>query len=759
MDAKSKLNAFVFPTITQFRFVLVCLLLVTTSFDIGKAIYWVYHEDAKAVFLDLILKNHSTTEFELASIAFMQLGAIRLHTGMSLLWGLITFLMLLILTAIFYYAHPDWLIRKHRFQCFDETGFLPVVSCVNALLAKAHLPCTPILVWNPVDPSPTGAQVFGTQRKTYIGLSGGLVATFYRNPKVFSAVFLHELAHIKNKDVGKTYQMAALWLAVLINGIIWVTATFANGLNKPYTISEFYANVVELVFIIGVAFFSYFSFLRSRELYADLRASTWEEEKGGLLNLLQGTSDRLESGWSLLQSHPTSKARCGALKDPDQLLRLSFWDAFSTGVMATFVTFTAFSIGQWIVAQLVFQFQIPTPFAMGLWTATQCGFLLVLFFPLVSSVGIGIWWSTFRRLLRDYVESDASRLGAGTALGVSSVVFVRYFPVLLEYLKHGSSFRFTDHAIMSRNIVLIVICGTLALHVVFSLSFKWVEICASRWLEVNFVNTFPRYALITSLIACSILSAFFVSICGFFALFITAFVVNGPGTFIPASLADQLPYLIALIVGGLLFIIGPLLWLVPLAASFNGRRHSCIGVSSWAFLESTSGEFRLASANSPELGHAVIIGIVAGCIYYIFFIGVLRVHSVNHLFLQLVHFFGISSTQTGATLLMIFPAFAQATAAMIIAWKVKYLNTLLGLFAANVAGCVIITGVYLFDRNAWTSALDAAGLFLPLVGLGTLLSLPCGYLVSRAKNRIGMHRRASSGFGLTYAIKHKSHLP
>jgi Zn-dependent protease with chaperone function len=732
-----KLNAFVFPTITQFRFALVCLLLVTTCFEIGKAVYWIYHEDARAAFLNQALKVHSTTEAELSWIAFMQMGAIRFHLRMSLLWGLIAAFFSLVLTAILYYAHPAWLIRKHCFRHFDGNDFPAIEGYINALLTKADLPYRPRLVWNPVDPSPSGAQVFGTLRRPHIGVSGGLIATFYQNATSFSAVFLHELAHIKNKDVGKTYLMIALWLTVLINCIAWCAAIFTHGLNERYTNSQFYSNLVELLFTAGVAAFNFYSFLRARELYADLRAFTWEEPKGGLLSLLKHNGADSKAEHNLLQTHPTSRARRSALEDPDQLLRMGFWDAFSTGVMAILITNSAVGIAQWLVAELTFKYQVPTQLAYLFLLVSLVCISLVLFFPLVSSVGIEIWWNTFRKLLRGYGKPDASKLGAGVALGTSGTLFVLFFPVLLEYIRSNSSLESNNH--MISNIVITVIIGTLALYVAFSSTFKWLEICASSWIEVTLVSRFPRCILITSLIVCSLLSALFVSICGFVVTGMIAFLINRPGTLGEHISADQLPY-IALVVGTILFFVGPLLWIIPLSASFNRRTYSCVGVSSWAFLETTGGEFRLASAKSPELISAVIVGIISGCIYCAVYIAVFHIHFVNHYFFQLAHFFNMTSTQKGLIILTIFPAFAQVTASIIIASKVQYLNTLLGIFSANVAGYTIVIGVSLLDKSVAKSLLDFAEILSLLTGLGTLLSLPFAYLATLAKCRIAVRR-------------------
>ncbi|MFF4243622.1 M48 family metalloprotease [Streptomyces sp. NPDC001822] len=59
------------------------------------------------------------------------------------------------------------------------------------------------------------AVVFGRWRRPTIRLDGGLVATSDTQRDRFRAVVLHELAHVRNGDVGVTYFTVALWRVFL----------------------------------------------------------------------------------------------------------------------------------------------------------------------------------------------------------------------------------------------------------------------------------------------------------------------------------------------------------------------------------------------------------------------------------------------------------------------------------------------------------------------------------------------------------------
>jgi len=71
----------------------------------------------------------------------------------------------------------------------------------------------------PLNPAKTGL-AFGRVRRRYIALSGGLMTQFYTDQPAFRAVLLHELAHLRNGDVDKTYLTLAIWRAFVAGALI-----------------------------------------------------------------------------------------------------------------------------------------------------------------------------------------------------------------------------------------------------------------------------------------------------------------------------------------------------------------------------------------------------------------------------------------------------------------------------------------------------------------------------------------------------------
>lgn len=123
-------------------------------------------------------------------------------------------------------------------------------------------------VWNPFKPT-LSALAFGHAGAYTIALSGGPVAAFFSDRPTFRAIVLHELAHVYNADIGKTYLTIAIWQAfVAISGsTITAYSLFEvythHGDAQPATAAGRLLILALVVYIIRN------SVLRARELYAN----------------------------------------------------------------------------------------------------------------------------------------------------------------------------------------------------------------------------------------------------------------------------------------------------------------------------------------------------------------------------------------------------------------------------------------------------------------------------------------------------------
>ncbi|MFE9751038.1 hypothetical protein ACFYOT_39550 [Saccharothrix saharensis] len=75
-----------------------------------------------------------------------------------------------------------------------------LIAALDNLVTTAGLPTAPAFVVDPTAAS-TGAVVFGWNRNPVVSRYGGLLVRRAADPAGFHVVVLHELAHIRNRDI------------------------------------------------------------------------------------------------------------------------------------------------------------------------------------------------------------------------------------------------------------------------------------------------------------------------------------------------------------------------------------------------------------------------------------------------------------------------------------------------------------------------------------------------------------------------------
>jgi Zn-dependent protease with chaperone function len=191
------------------------------------------------------------------------------------------------------------------------------------------------------------AVVFGTRKRATVCLHGGLVALSVKEPDRFRAVVLHELAHVRNGDIGITYATVALWrvflTAVLLPQVGWLAyGAFRDRLPVYFgdTAFETHALVQEILIVVLVCL-ARADILRTRELYADLDAVHWKaSQKAWDISEGQRTDEpvRPARAWmsflELWRTHPSWTVRRRSLTDSASLFALSALPMFITGAAA-----------------------------------------------------------------------------------------------------------------------------------------------------------------------------------------------------------------------------------------------------------------------------------------------------------------------------------------------------------------------------------------------------------------------------------------
>ena len=120
------------------------------------------------------------------------------------------------------------------------------------------------------DRGPTGAVAFGHLGRKYVKLGAGLVTRFRTDPPAFRAVVLHELAHLRNKDVDKSWFSVALLLGFAMLVLLPLAASFFFG-GYDFNLIWRMLVLVALVIVAGMGV------VRAREFDADARVCQWKD--------------------------------------------------------------------------------------------------------------------------------------------------------------------------------------------------------------------------------------------------------------------------------------------------------------------------------------------------------------------------------------------------------------------------------------------------------------------------------------------------
>ena len=185
---------------------------------------------------------------------------------------LAAFCVLLVVSVAVYMAMPGWKLRRRRLQPLTVGDAPEVVARLDELSNEAGLRTPPRFVWNPLDRTASGL-AFGRFGRRYVALGGGLVVRYYTDPEAFRAILLHELGHLRNRDVDKTYFTMALWYSFLGVAVLPLLVSLHDE-RLPYI----WSIVWRLGVLVVLVYLSRNAVLRARESYADLRAS--RDERG-----------------------------------------------------------------------------------------------------------------------------------------------------------------------------------------------------------------------------------------------------------------------------------------------------------------------------------------------------------------------------------------------------------------------------------------------------------------------------------------------
>ena len=290
--------------------------------------------------------------------------------------------------------------RRRRLEPLREEDAADVRETLRLLADEAGLQHEPRWTWNPLVAAPSG-QAYGHAFRPAVALSGGLVVLHATDPDAFRAVVRHELAHIRNRDVDLTYATLALWYAFLgVSVLPFVLASLGKG-------ELLAAASWRMLVLAGLVYATRNAVLRSRELYADVRASVHDGPDGALRRVVGALPRRGARLYErALALHPPPEQRVATIDDTRPLFALRPLEAFAAGLTAT-IAFDS-------VAMLVASF-VDDPLDANVLAA-------MAFAPLVVGVaGVALWRSRFAAVARHgrapAIWPVALALTAGLLLG------------------------------------------------------------------------------------------------------------------------------------------------------------------------------------------------------------------------------------------------------------------------------------------------------------------------------------------------------
>jgi Zn-dependent protease with chaperone function len=333
--AVRRLNPFAFPAETDVRFILLIVTALTTAIIFGQLLRYVFASDTASVPPDTVVASPENSGDFFQQQKEQNATAARTGWRELALPSILTITLFSLATFV-YRRHPARLRRRFKLEPLRPEQAPAFYSEVQILAACAGLVPAPAVEMNPSLRS-QGGQAFGRRGEFSLRLDSGLRVLLLKSPAAFRALVLHELGHIVNHDVARTYFAQAIWVAAI--GVVLVPLAVASvvvlvqGQFADFNVTRlFIRNLPALLWlwlqagvILAVMAAMRASLLRGREFYADWRAAIWggESALAGIFrkNLEAARPQRTGNWRSFWKLHPTPAERLAALENPGELFR------------------------------------------------------------------------------------------------------------------------------------------------------------------------------------------------------------------------------------------------------------------------------------------------------------------------------------------------------------------------------------------------------------------------------------------------------
>ncbi|MCG5446201.1 M48 family metalloprotease [Micromonospora sp. NIE79] len=258
----------------------------------------------------------------------------------------------LLVAVLLYLLHPWWLSRRRRMRPIASGADAELLDELADMSRQAGLRRPPRWLVAPYSTT-HGGQAFGLAGRRRICLDVGLLVRYDLDRAGFRAVLRHELAHLRNGDVDRTYLSIATWWAFVAVAVVPFVAVSLKpdlfrareDLDTAHPVAEVLLPFVALGVLTAVVYLARNAILRARELHADITAAGWDTPGGALGRVLNALpwppvrTGRIGLGgmWTellaRLGSHPSPTRRALAVADPRGTLRPGLAETAGYGVV------------------------------------------------------------------------------------------------------------------------------------------------------------------------------------------------------------------------------------------------------------------------------------------------------------------------------------------------------------------------------------------------------------------------------------------
>lgn len=619
-----------------------------------------------------------------------------------------------------YWLHPRRIVWQRGLSLLDPAAVPGLAPVLEEICQAAGLRRSPEFWWNPLDGRP-GARAFGLPGRYKVMLTGGDVARFIKDPAAFRMVMLHELAHIRNGDVPLTY---------LTLSMEWA---FAGTALLPYVVIDVVLArpglpdlailLAETALLAGLVILARNAVLRARELYADARSVTWQQDTEAFKRAIRRLPPMSEYR-QLLSLHPAPSRRLRVLENTDEMFHFSSWDAVGIGAA------TAWAASTSLLASTMYLLVDDSGEGFGRLALAGAPAMAAVALG-IAAVAVLVWRSTFRALMRGERPRGATRIGFALAAGVVLGGPALFLGAIVGLASRRASVGEAAQSLPwdSATIVLGIAVLAVALVVVLALTFvpllKWLEGGATAWLPVVLAGSSPGASFWVGVaVSCTLVApwlaglaplvgmgvAFMIKQIGFAGLGATLYTLAIAATVYPVALVSW-PCLVWF-------------WAFPLAAALR-KPATPVTVPAWTYLDPVAGPTAVLGSPLRPIRVLLIGGLGGLC-------AAAALPWVGPTFAPTsLHGFGFAEhSEAGALFIALLLAamVMQAALAALAGFAVPRLGVVHGMFAASVAGTVLAVSVtvQLRSHGVERSAGELFGVvFGPVVMGGALLALGC----------------------------------